>query len=67
MHDEVKLLAFAQTMHGLNLMLHSFSFIKGGLGKHFNHKDLSRVQQGERKSSWLRCRDETMSALLGDS
>ena len=32
-----------------------------------HRKDLYKVQQGERKSSWLRCRDEAMSALLGDS
>ena len=30
MHDEVELLAFAKTMRGLNLMLHSFSVIKEG-------------------------------------
>ena len=28
MHDEVELVAFAKTMRGVNLMLHSFSVIK---------------------------------------
>ena len=38
-----------------------------GIGKHFHRNDLNKVQRGERKSTWLRCRDEVMSALLGDS